>query len=49
MWTYGGMQFRTLPRKILGKSAESIRRMKGCIDIGFFEWKKLCHHLSMSL
>jgi hypothetical protein len=41
MQTYGGMQFKTLLRRILGRSAESMRGMKGCIDIRFLKWKKL--------
>ncbi len=46
--TYGGMQFRTLFRRILGRSIESMRGMKGCTNTRFLKWKKLCHHLSMS-
>jgi hypothetical protein len=46
---YGGMQFKTLFRRILGKSAKSMRGMKCYIDIGFFKWKTLCHYLSMNL
>jgi len=49
MQTYGGMQFKTLSRRILGRCAGSMRGMKGCKNIGFIRWKKLCHHLSMSL
>jgi hypothetical protein len=49
MLTYGGMQFRTLSKNILGKFAKSMRAMEGCIDMGFFRRKKLCHHLNMNL
>jgi hypothetical protein len=49
MQTYGRMQFRTLFKKILGKSVENMRGMKGYIDTRFLKWKELCHHLSMSL
>ncbi len=42
MHTYdGGMQFKTLSKKILGKSTKSMRGMKGCTYKGFFRWKKV--------
>ncbi len=49
MQTYGGMQFMKLFRRILGKFVKSMKGMKGCINIGFIKWKKLCHYLNMRL
>jgi hypothetical protein len=47
--TYGGMQFKTLFKKILGRSIENMRGMKGCIDTRFFIWKQLCYYLNIGL
>ncbi len=39
MQTYGGMQFKTLFKNILGKSTKNIRGMKGYTNRRFFKWK----------
>jgi hypothetical protein len=36
-------------QKDIGKVYKKYERNEGCMDKGFFKWKKLCHHLSMSL
>jgi hypothetical protein len=36
MQTYGGMQFKTLSRRILGRFVRSMKGMKGSIDTKFF-------------
>jgi hypothetical protein len=39
MQIYGGMQFMTLSKKILGKFAKSMRGMKGCTNKDFSNGK----------
>ncbi len=39
------MKFKTLFKRILARSKGNMRGMKGCTNIGFLIWKKLCHHL----
>ncbi len=48
MHIYGGMQFRTLFIRILGRSTKRMKGPKGYINIGFLIWKKSFHYLSMS-
>jgi hypothetical protein len=41
MQTYGGMKFKTLFKRILGRFVESMRRMKGYTDTRFLRWEKI--------
>jgi hypothetical protein len=49
MQIYGGMQCRILSRKILQRSIEGMREMKGYTCIEYLIWKRSYHHFSMNL